>query len=58
MSGNRLPLGTIARTGERCPESGVWVVVGYPSTSAPFAKSNVMTPYRGNAVVWKLVQYA
>lgn len=51
-------IGTTARTGERCPESGVWRVVGQPSTTAPIAIGNVMPPYRGQAVTWVLVQYA
>jgi hypothetical protein len=35
---SRVPLGTTARTGELCPESGVWEVVGSPSTTAPIAQ--------------------
>ncbi|RKQ68335.1 hypothetical protein [Oceanibaculum indicum] len=54
----RVPLGTIARTGSICPESGVWQVVGYPTTTAPIAKGNRMPPYAGVAVVWALIQYA
>ncbi len=51
-------IGTIAKTGERCPESGVWKVMGLPTTTAPIAKGNVMPPYRGNAVIWQLSQFA
>ncbi len=54
----RSPIGTKARTGEKCPESGVWKVDGYPTTTAPIAKGNVMPPYDGRAVTWTLVQYA
>lgn len=54
----RQPIGTLARTGERCPESGVWQVVGAHSTTAPIAQGNVMPPYGGQAVTWKLIQYA
>lgn len=54
---NKVPIGTTARTGERCPESGVWRPQGY-STTAPIAKGNVMPPYDGRAVTWSLVQYA
>jgi len=53
----RAPLGTTARTGEVCPESGVWQPIGY-STTAPIAKHNRMPPYNGVAVSWKLIQYA
>lgn len=51
-------VGTTAKTGERCPESGVWKVVGNPSTTAPIAKGNVMPPYSGQAVTWKLISKA
>jgi hypothetical protein len=52
------PIGTKARTGESCPESGVWKVVGYPTTTAPIAEGNRMPPYDGKAVTWELIQYA
>ncbi len=52
------PLGTKARTGERCPESGVWQVIGTPTTTAPIAKGNVMPPYNQQAVTWSLIRYA
>ena len=55
---SRVPLGTTARTGEKCPESGIWRVVGSPTTDAPIAKGDTMPPYRNKAVVWKLVQHA
>ena len=54
----KAPIGTLAKTGEICPESGVWQVVGTPSTTAPIAKSNRMPPYSGKSATWKLVQYA
>lgn len=54
----RVPIGTRARTGEICPESGVWKVEGTPSTTAPIAKGNRMPPYDGKAVTWVLSQYA
>lgn len=54
----KAPLGTTARTGQTCPESGVWKVVGTPSTTAPISKGNTMPPYRGQAVTWQLTHYA
>lgn len=54
----RVPLGTKCRTGEKCPESGVWKAQAAPSTTAPVAKGNTFPPYRGKAVYWVLVQYA
>lgn len=58
LSTSRVPLGTTARTGQTCPESGIWEVVGSPSTTAPISKGNTMPPYNGAAVSWKLKQYA
>ena len=52
------PIGTTASTGQSCPESGVWKVVGSPSTTAPIAKNNTMPPYGGKAVNWRLEAYA
>jgi hypothetical protein len=54
----KVPIGTTAKTGERCPESGVWKVMGYPSTTAPIAEGNRMPPYNGKAVTWQLISYA
>ncbi len=54
----RKPLGTKAKTGENCPESGVWKVVGTPSTTAPIAVGNKIPPYDGKAVTWELISYA
>lgn len=54
----KAPIGTTAKTGERCPESGVWKVQGNPSTTAPIAEGNRMPPYNGQAVTWQLIQYA
>ena len=47
-----------ASTGQICPASGVWKVVGYLTTTAPIAKGNRMPPYDGKAVTWRLIQYA
>jgi hypothetical protein len=53
-----MPVGTTAKTGEICRESGVWKVVGTPSTTAPIAKGDRMPPYGGKAVTWTLIQLA
>jgi hypothetical protein len=55
---SRKPLGTRASTGQTCPESGVWKVEGYPTTTAPISKGNRMPPYSGRSVTWILTQYA
>lgn len=57
MVSGRAPLGTTAKTGEICPESGRWDVVGNPTTSAPIAKGNKMPPYASRGVVWRLTVY-
>lgn len=51
-------IGTMGRTGGVCPESGVWKVVGHPSTTAPISKGNTFPPYGGKAVTWQLIAYA
>lgn len=51
-------IGTLAKTGENCPESGVWESQDKPSTTAPIAKGNTMPPHNGNAVTWKLIRKA
>ncbi|HEJ7903376.1 hypothetical protein ACMFFK_04245 [Serratia marcescens] len=55
---SKSPIGTTASTGQKCPESGVWEVVSKPSTTAPIAKGNIMPPYGGKGVTWKLIQHA
>lgn len=52
------PIGTIVHTGQRCPESGVWQAQMSPYGTAPIAVHNVMPPYHGRAVNWKLIRYA
>lgn len=54
----KVPSIVTAKTGERCPVSGVWRAFSIPSTTAPIAVNNVMPPYRGKAVVWILMQLA
>ena len=55
---SKKPIGTRARTGERCPESGVWQSQDIPSTTAPIAINNVMPPHNGRAVFWVLIRHA
>ncbi len=52
------PIGTTAKTGENCPESGVWKSKDSPSTTAPIAKGNKMPPHNDKAVIWELIKYA
>ena len=57
----RKPIGTLAKTGEVCPESGVWALLvisgNHRSVQAKVTVSCV-SRYAGKAVTWKLVQYA
>ena len=54
----KLIIGTEASTGQKCPYSGIWEVVGELTTTAPIAKGNVLPPYKNKAVTWKLIQSA
>ena len=54
----RMPIGTKAKTGEVCPESGVWKPETPNSTTAPIAKGNRMPPYKDKAVTWVLKSHA
>ena len=51
-------LGTTKKTGEKCPESGVWKSQSTPSTTIPLSKGETFPPYNDKAVVWKLISYA
>lgn len=55
---SKSPIGTKVKTGEICPESGIWKVLGTPTTTAPIAKGNKIPPYNNQAVTWELIQYA
>ncbi len=49
-------VGITVRTGQRCPESGIWRVENIPSATAPVAIHAVMPPYGNRTVTWVLVQ--
>ena len=51
------PIGTTAKTGEKCPESGDWQSQDTPSTTAPIAVGNTMPQRNGKDVAWKLIRY-
>jgi hypothetical protein len=46
----------LAKSGERCPQSGIWEVVGFLTTTVSLAKGKEMPDYCGKAVVWRLLQ--
>jgi hypothetical protein len=55
---NRIPIGSTARTGEECPESGIWEAAESGSPMVPIAKGNRMPPFKRKAVTWRLVRYS
>ena len=57
-STSRVPLGTTGRTGEKCPESGVWQAIANPGGEIPLSKGETFPPHNNQAVTWKLVRYA
>ncbi len=52
------PLGTTRKTGEKCPESGIWEAQSSPSTTIPLTEGETFPPYNNKAIIWKLIQYA
>jgi len=58
LTRKKAPIGTRAKTGEKCPESGKWKSNDTPSTTAPIAKGNTMPPHNQKAVTWILIEYA
>jgi len=52
------PIGTQCTTGQTCPESGIWTVVGAPRTASPIVKGKRFPPYCGKAAVWQLALHA
>lgn len=49
-------LGMTARTGEKCPKSGVWKVMGTPETITLSVSRGNRMPANGNKnVSWKLI---
>lgn len=49
-------LGMTARTGEKCPKSGVWKVMGTPETvTLSVSRGNRMPTHGNKNVNWKLI---
>lgn len=49
-------LGMTARTGEKCPKSGVWRAMGVPETVTQSVSRGNRMPANGNKnVSWKLI---
>ena len=47
-------LGSITKTGERCPASGLWKVLENPSIEIQVYEGNLIPPYKGRSVSWEL----
>ncbi len=45
-----------ALSGELCPCSGEWEIIGTVTTTAVFAKGTVLPEYYGRKVVWILIR--
>lgn len=49
-------LGMTARTGEKCPKSGVWKVMGkFETVTMSVSRGNKMPTHENRSVNWKLV---
>jgi hypothetical protein len=57
MATERSPIGTIAMTGDPCPESGRWELIG-TSKSKVISAGAKMPSYKHATVSWILVRYA
>ncbi len=52
------PLGTIRRTGQKCPESGIWQAQTPPKNPIPLSEGETFPPHQGAATDWKLIRHA
>lgn len=49
-------VGMTSRTGQKCPKSGVWRVVGvFDTATMSVSKGNKMPPHDKRPVTWRLV---
>lgn len=49
-------LGMTARTGEKCPKSGVWKMLGTLDTvTLSVSRGNKMPPHGNRSVNWRLI---
>lgn len=51
------PIGTLVRTGERCPESGVWVLQDQPNKKLSMYEGKIVPPHDEKIANWKLLSY-
>lgn len=53
----RFPVGTRRRSGELCPESGVWKSLGEKRFSAIMRKGQVFPSRMSGPLTWMLITY-
>ncbi len=46
------PPGATVKTGEICPQSGLWQVVGQPACAAVMAQGHMVPPCHGKTATW------
>ena len=54
----KTPLGTTKKTGQKCPESGIWEAQSKPIDTIPLSKGETFPPHNGDSTYWKLISYA
>lgn len=54
----RKPLGIFARSGEKCPETGIWMSATTPSKTLKKSEGTIMPMFMSSNVKWKLVRYS
>lgn len=42
-----------AKTGEKCPATGIWEVQDCPSITFVFNEGSIIPDYKGNVVYWE-----
>jgi hypothetical protein len=52
----RVSLGIRLRTGDVCPQSGIWRVVTEAASDTPIHQGQAMPDHGGRSVIWELVQ--
>lgn len=56
MSMMKPRVGMTARTGQKCPKSGVWKLQGTPETvTMSVSKGNRMPTHENRSVTWRLI---
>ncbi|MDO4795133.1 MAG: hypothetical protein Q4A28_04220 [Brachymonas sp.] len=51
------PIGTLVRTGERCPESGIWFLQDEPNKTLHMYEGKIVPPNEEKNANWKLLSY-